>query len=298
MKTIFANILNRSTVFYDRIKILKNSILLPFYPEPVIKNTDETICRLVNSNSSISRFGDGEFSILEGRSIAFQSFEKSMQIKMQEILKDNSTNFVVGLPYTLISTDGLKDKPKKYWKEYYRKKKVKILKNLKKDKIYYDSLVTRLYIDYQDTTNVSERFQSVRKIWENRDILVVEGTKSKLGVGNDFFDNASSVKRIICPEVNAYSKYNEIIQAVTTHAVAGQLILLALGPTATVLAYDLHQLGYRALDVGHIDVEYEWFLMDAAEKVPLKSKFVGDLFSEGFGDCSDDDYQNSIVAQL
>ncbi|MBU4465609.1 MAG: DUF1792 domain-containing protein, partial [Actinobacteria bacterium] len=33
-----------------------------------------------------------------------------------------------------------------------------------------------------------------------------------------------------------------------------------LGPTATVLAYDLHRAGYRALDLGHIAKSYDWWL--------------------------------------
>ena len=37
-------------------------------------------------------------------------------------------------------------------------------------------------------------------------------------------------------------------------------MLIALGPTATILAYDLAEKGVQALDVGHIDIEYEWFL--------------------------------------
>ena len=36
--------------------------------------------------------------------------------------------------------------------------------------------------------------------------------------------------------------------------------MIALGPTATVLAYDLAARGFWALDIGHIDLEYEWFL--------------------------------------
>ena len=39
-----------------------------------------------------------------------------------------------------------------------------------------------------------------------------------------------------------------------------KLILIALGPTATVLAYDLAKEGYWAIDIGHLDLEYEWFL--------------------------------------
>ena len=41
------------------------------------------------------------------------------------------------------------------------------------------------------------------------------------------------------------------------------LILLALGPTATVMAYNLAQKGYQAIDIGHIDIEYEWYRMGA-----------------------------------
>ena len=39
-----------------------------------------------------------------------------------------------------------------------------------------------------------------------------------------------------------------------------KLILIALGPTATVLSYDLYKLGYHVIDIGHADIEYEWFL--------------------------------------
>lgn len=45
-----------------------------------------------------------------------------------------------------------------------------------------------------------------------------------------------------------------------------KLVLIALGHTATVLAYDLAEVGYQAIDIGHIDIEYEWFLMRAPKK--------------------------------
>ena len=55
------------------------------------------------------------------------------------------------------------------------------------------------------------------------------------------------------------------------------LILISLGPTATVLAYDLCKLGYQAIDVGHIDIEYEWFLKNASTKVVVENKFVNEV---------------------
>lgn len=56
-----------------------------------------------------------------------------------------------------------------------------------------------------------------------------------------------------------------------------KLILIALGPTATVLAYDLSICGYQAVDIGHIDIEYEWFLQKATEKLPVKNKYIGEV---------------------
>ena len=42
------------------------------------------------------------------------------------------------------------------------------------------------------------------------------------------------------------------------------------------LAYDLSELGYRALDIGHVDIEYEWFLQKATEKVKISGKYTSE----------------------
>ena len=54
------------------------------------------------------------------------------------------------------------------------------------------------------------------------------------------------------------------------------LFLIALGPTATVLAYDLFKNGYQAIDAGHVDIEYEWYRMKAKRKVKIPSKYVNE----------------------
>ena len=50
--------------------------------------------------------------------------------------------------------------------------------------------------------------------------------------------------------------------------------LLPLGPAATVLAYDLFKAGYQAIDVGHVDVEYEWWRMGAHKKRETGTKIM------------------------
>lgn len=79
------------------------------------------------------------------------------------------------------------------------------------------------------------------------------------------------------------------------------MILLALGPTATALAYDLYCQGYRAIDIGHVDIEYEWCRMGATEKVPIKDKYTNEAESKGgleVGKILDDAYCSQIYAKI
>ena len=73
--------------------------------------------------------------------------------------------------------------------------------------------------------------------------------------------------------------------------------MIALGQTATVLAYDLHISGIRALDIGHIDIEYMWFLQGAKEKIAVAGKFVKEVEDQMDGE-EDADYLNQIVAKI
>ena len=136
----------------------------------------------------------------------------------------------------------------------------------------------------------------LKRIWDNENLLIVEGKYSRLGVGNDLFDNAKSIKRILCPNENAFDKYDQILCCINQNY-HGELIILALGMTATVLAYDLAKDGRRALDLGHIDVEYEWFRMGATEKVAIPNKQMSEVFG---GKCNtsieNKEYNAQIIA--
>jgi len=84
------------------------------------------------------------------------------------------------------------------------------------------------------------------------------------------------VKRILCPPKNAYKIYNKILERIELED-KKQLILLALGPTATILAYDLAKEGYQAVDIGHMDIEYEWYLRKADRKIDIENKAVNEV---------------------
>ena len=72
-----------------------------------------------------------------------------------------------------------------------------------------------------------------------------------------------------------------------------------LGPTAKILAYRLSRLGYRALDLGHIDLEYEWMKMGAEKKVLLRNKHTAEFnLDTEIELANDDEYLSQIVADL
>ena len=65
-------------------------------------------------------------------------------------------------------------------------------------------------------------------------------------------------------------------------------MIACLGPTATVLAYDLGMGGLQTLDVGQIDNEYEWYIRNVQERVEIPGKGVSSfapisLFLTAFG---------------
>ena len=92
-------------------------------------------------------------------------------------------------------------------------------------------------------------------------------------MGNDLLKTAAHVERIICPPQNAFASYAQILEACKA-CPAGTMFLLSLGVTAKFLAEDLFLSGYRVIDIGNLDMEYEWFLQGACDKIPLKKHEV------------------------
>ena len=239
---------------------------------------EETLNEIIINNKSIARYGDGEFSLIFGYGIGFQKYNKTLSNKLLEILKSNNQNLLIGI--NIISNyeyiERYTNSSKKFYLNWIEYNKLRIGKILNKTKKYYSSFITRFYIEYKNKTRASEYIIMLKKIWEKKDILIIEGENSRLGVGNDLFNSSKSIKRIICPSKNAFFVYDKIINEIKKIN-KNILILIALGPTSTVLAYDLNLLGYQAIDVGHVDIEYEWFLKNASTKVIIENKFVNEV---------------------
>jgi glycosyltransferase family protein len=156
--------------------------------------------------------------------------------------------------------------------------------------------VSRCYYYAEDRRNCALWFAKIKKIWENRDVVIVEGTRTHNGVGNDLLDTARSIERIICPPSDAYSALPNIEEACRQYG-TDRLFLLSVGVAAKFLALDLFQSGYRVLDIGNMDLEYEWFVRQTEDKIPLeKHDIVGEAANRARAQ-SDPDYA-AYLAQV
>lgn len=263
---------------------------------PKILGSRETIFEIVNNKKSMSRYGDGEWDLILGRDNSFQKVNQELRKRLKEILKSNLDNHIVAIPdiYGAFPnrTEEFKACFRRHLSSGTREEEYAMLDM---EKVYYDSFITRPYKDYVDRSQAKERFEQIKSIWEGRDLTIVEGEKTRLGMGNDLFSNAKSCIRILCPPINAFKRYEEILETLRKTS-KERLVLIALGATATVLAYDLAELGYQAVDVGHIDIEYEWFLHDAEVSIPIKGKYVNEASGGRIvtDDTIDDKYKNEI----
>ncbi len=281
-------------LYYNFFKIKYNKIV--HYD---ILDDKEVINEIIYKNKSLARFGDGEFKwIMHIKQNSFQKDDFMLSNKLKECLYcNNNPNLLIGIPRALINIDDYNKYAKNIWKKFICSYGMKCYDLIPKNKIYADTNITRFYMDYKDKSNVKNRIDNLKLIWENRDIVIVEGLKTKMGVNNDLFNNAKSIHRLLVPNKDAFDKYNDIYNEVIKQN-KKNLILLSIGPTATVLANDLSKIGFQAIDIGHIDVEYEWYLTNAKKKIPIKGKYVNEAIK--IGDYSNypienDEYNKSII---
>ena len=263
-------------IIYNKFKKCRNIYLKYFYKKPIVLSNDETIQNIINNKCSLGRFGDGELFIMtKEKGFEFQRIDNNLSQRLLDVINSKENNFLVGIPKVFDKKDleFRTNTSKKWWNNYLSTHRELWYKYISFEKVYANACFTRNYIAVKDKSTCREYFDNMKKIWENREILIVEGRYSKLGVGNDLFNNVKSIKRILCPNENAFDKYNKILNEVKKES-KDNLVLIALGPTATVLAYDLYKIGYQALDIGHIDIEYEWFLQGTKVKTKIDNKYT------------------------
>lgn len=271
---------------------------------PQVLSSDEVVEYIVKNHASLARIGDGELVCMYGKDLNFQKCTPWLQQMMHEVCAYDDEKLLIGIPDVFERLERYNEVEQRFWQVHFYFQRRHWMQVLKRDKRYATTFLSRFYSMEYDKELAAHRLIQLRRLWEGRNVIFIEGKDSKMGVGNDLFDNTASIRRILGPSKNAMDRYDELLRAALDHAASDTLFILALGPTATILAYDLCRHGHQALDLGHMDIEYEWYKMGATSKVPVTGKFSNEaainmgLASEVVGSLQSTEYEEQIVAVI
>ena len=268
---------------------------------PKIYPTEKLLEKILKERKSLCRFGDGELEIMRGNERPwFQNPDKKLARRLKEVLCSDEENILTAVADNFGNLDKYTDDAADGIRQYLSgDTRNAVIDLLDLEKTYYDAYVSRPYLIYKDKSRAVGIFSLFKEIWMERNILVVEGEYSRLGVGNDLFSTAKEIRRILCPAQNAFSQYETILKYVLKEADKNDLVIISLGPAATVLAYDIARNGIQALDIGQLDNEYEWYLMGAKKRERIPEKAVAEMaWCHEMEKVDDKQYYEQIVKRI
>ncbi len=220
---------------------------------------EECLYRLQNDKVSICRFGDGELNLCEEINIPFQKASPKLAKRLREVLASDVPHTLIALTEIFCSNRFNCSQGAKIFARNTGRHFIDIIeKYTKPQKTYYSaevSLVPFVFPQY----DLKKYYEAIISIWKDKDITIICGKTVFDKIEHNIFDFAKSVEYQYAPSINAFEEYDSILtQALTIDK--NRLVIIILGPTATVLAYDMALQGYQALDLGHIAKSYDWYV--------------------------------------
>ena len=240
--------------FFDDkiIGLYKDEIQVFIDRYPAVWSEEETIQHLLENKSSICRFGDGELKLMVGeKHKSFQDVNHSLNNRLIEVLNSNVPNILVAI-HPVRDFDSLG----RIWQKFIIRIGSPVLNLLDSNRSYPSMGVFR-GLPKNTKENLVNRILKIKKLWEGRKILLVVGENSRFTFEEELFNNVESVDYVYAPAKNAFEVYDEIVNKVKQYNKDEYLILIVLGPTATVMAYDLALDGYQAIDFGQMPGTYK-----------------------------------------
>lgn len=251
-------------VFYD----MQHGLRLP-----KILSYEDTVEKLIKEDLSIARFGDGDFRTILGEDVAHQEADEKLSQRLKEVLISKDDKIAIGLSMCCFaSTEALMSTTKNYTRKWVGKYREQIEGLIDWDKQYFSAEFTQLYMILKDY-DFSKYFSRIADIWRGKDITIICGKTVFDKIENNIFDCARSVEYVYGPSKNAFREYDKLLSD-AMQIDKKRMVIIILGPTATVLAYDLAKNGYRALDFGHIAKDYDSFV----KKIEKSDKNVQGFF--------------------
>nr|BCU46391.1 capsular polysaccharide biosynthesis protein Cps4bC [Actinobacillus pleuropneumoniae] len=257
--SVFINIENTSLVRLSESNILlknikensdlylSNQVYLDMsnFMEDKLLSIKDTIQYIIDNELSIARFGDGEIRCMVTRNgCSFQNHNWKLMNELREMCLEKNDKLLICYPSLMV--DNAFWSP--FWNKFWSKCKFYLRQN-----IIGDSFITRPEAFYFHSSLIVEKW---KEVWNNKNVCFITGENSRFNTKHYIFNNIKTENYIYSKPKNAYDDIDNIISK-CTQLKDIDIFLIALGPTGTALAYRLSKLGYRALDIGHLNNSYD-----------------------------------------
>ena len=241
------------------------------FERPTVLTVAETL-EAITAGKSIARFGDGELLSLQAQQNAFQRPDTRLAGRLKEVLSSDEEGLLVGIyRHNYDLSNDLDDSERRWYIDNAAWMHAIAGLYLRRDVVYAATETTHAYQMYEDFDS-ADYFRRFRDLWDGAHVVLIHGDGIFDNLTYDIFDNAAAVDHILAPRRDAFDQYDQILER-ALQAPRDSIVLVVLGPTATVLAYDLHRAGYRALDLGHIAKSYDWWLKGRSGKGEANAEF-------------------------
>lgn len=191
----------------------------------------------VFNGASLARYGDGELKIALGKDAKSQRCDAGLAKRLRAILVGPQTMCMPCIPNVESAT------PKaEFWRSYLDDRFVKLYQP---GRLYGSSFITRP--DSAPWIDAPAYWQRMIDVWRDRDVVLVRGSSKSLCAAD--LAAAKSVEEIVVSRQHAWADHPAIMARLAGEK---RRVLACLGATATVLAFDLAQLGVQCVDLGHV----------------------------------------------
>ncbi|GAA3296765.1 GT-D fold domain-containing glycosyltransferase [Arthrobacter citreus] len=217
----------------------------------------DTIHHIADKGLSFARYGDGEIRLMtrEEYNLRFQKNAPGLKSDLTRVLGMSSENLLIGMPHRFVNS---------MWGAVFAENWSSLKPHVDKATVFGDSHVSRpIFFDFYQQAAVD----AWRSVWNGRDALIVAGRGSRFELIDELFGNLGQAEFVEGAPRNAYVEIDSIMQDIISKLHGKDLVLIALGPSGTIIAARLAEMGIQAIDIGHIAASY-------------RSVFSGDAFPE------------------
>ena len=211
---------------------------------PKVVGEFETV-KKVQEGFSISRFGDGEFKVLDGLSYVRMHWIPNPKLteELRQVIAKPNENCIIGIP----TMDPRGDKY-----ENWKRHKTRFLKMLPGGNTYYSAFISRPDCG-TEWMECQEYADLLRGIWDGKRVAIVCEPINKLLT--EVQSTNEHVQHIECPMYDAYDFIDDFEKQILEGK--PDIALFCVGMTATALANRMAGHGIQGVDLGSIGAFFQ-----------------------------------------